>query len=154
MSQKKTIGLFLLVFFLIAALSACQSQADPGPQPTATEEELPGTVPPENEGDGEDQFIGMPNPASFYCQEMGYQLDMRETDQGTVGMCVFHDGSECEEWDFLAGRCGQSYSYCELQGYDLQQAGDIANCVFDDGSSCPEYMYFIQECQPPDSGGQ
>ena len=78
-------------------------------------------------------------------------LEMRETNQGTAGICIFHDGNECEEWDFLAGRCGQSYSFCETQGYDLQQAGDIANCVFDDGSSCPEYMLFIQECQPPES---
>ena len=59
---------------------------------------------PEPDYDGEgDPFIGMPNPASFYCQEMGYTLELTETRQGTVGICKLPNDVECEEWEFLAG---------------------------------------------------
>jgi putative hemolysin len=61
------------------------------------------TPTPYPEDGEEDPFIGMPNPASFYCQEMGYNLELRETDQGTEGICIFPNGAECEEWEFLAG---------------------------------------------------
>ena len=95
-------------------------------------------------------FIGLPNPASFYCEEMGYTLEMRETDQGTQGICVLPDGQECDEWDFLAGRCGKNQSFCERQGYTLEPGDNIGTCVFPDGSTCPEYEFFIQECLPPE----
>jgi putative hemolysin len=96
-----------------------------------------------------DPFIGVPNPASFYCQEMGYELEMRDTDNGTQGICIFPDGKECDEWDFLAGRCGLEFSFCQRQGYNIKAGDNIGTCVFPDGSSCPEYDLFIQECEPP-----
>jgi len=50
---------------------------------------------------------GLPNPASVYCQEQGYRLEMRTDDQGNqYGVCVFPDGSECDEWAFFRGECG------------------------------------------------
>jgi len=140
--------LLILILALLISISACRGQAEAPPSPAEDSSPIPETA--QSTEEAQDEFIGMPNPASFYCQELGYQLEMRETEEGTQGVCVFFDGSECEEWDLLAGRCGQEKSYCELQGYDLQEAGEIANCVFDDGSSCPEYLYFIQECQPPE----
>ncbi len=49
--------------------------------------------------------IGLPNPASVYCQQQGGKTDIRKTAQGEVGYCVFPDKSECEEWAFLRGEC-------------------------------------------------
>jgi putative hemolysin len=49
---------------------------------------------------------GLPNPASAYCEEQGYTLEMRTDEDGTYGVCVFPDGSECEEWAFYRGECG------------------------------------------------
>jgi hypothetical protein len=143
--RQKTVP-SLLFLTLLVILSACQGQADTPPAATSppVSETAQATESPQ------DDFIGMPNPASFYCQELGYQLEMRETEEGTQGVCVFFDGSECEEWEFLAGRCGQEKSFCELQGYELREAGEIANCVFEDSSTCPEYLYFIGECLPPE----
>lgn len=104
---------------------------------------------PENpEGEG-DLFIGVPNPAAFYCQEMGYELEMRETNQGTVGMCVFPNGAECEQWEFLTGTCAVEWTFCQRQGYTIQAGEEIATCLFPDGSSCPEYDLFIGECLAP-----
>lgn len=48
----------------------------------------------------------MPNPASAYCEEQGGVVETREDeDGGQYGVCVFDDGSECEEWAFYNGDC-------------------------------------------------
>ncbi|MDH3396945.1 MAG: DUF333 domain-containing protein [Acidimicrobiia bacterium] len=48
---------------------------------------------------------GPANPASVYCQEQGGTLDLRSTEEGSAGYCVFSDGSECEEWAYYRGEC-------------------------------------------------
>ena len=53
----------------------------------------------------EEEDPGLANPASVYCEEQGGTLDLRTTDEGTVGYCVFSDGSECEEWAYYRGEC-------------------------------------------------
>jgi len=98
----------------------------------------------------EDAFIGVPNPASFYCQEMGYELDLRDTDGGTEGICIMPNGAECEEWEFLAGGCSIEWTFCQRQGYNIREGEEGAICTFNDGSSCLEYEFFIGECQPPE----
>jgi len=48
----------------------------------------------------------LPNPASVYCEENGGKLEIREDESGgQIGICVFPDGSECEEWAFMRGEC-------------------------------------------------
>jgi putative hemolysin len=49
---------------------------------------------------------GLANPASVYCEEQGYTLEMRTGDAGVYGVCIFPDGSACEEWAFFRGECG------------------------------------------------
>lgn len=141
--MKRKYWLVITLFLTLSLTSACfgsgESSGEETPVPTL---DITQTL-------GEENFIGQPNPASFYCQEMGYTLEMVDKDEGTVGICTFPDGSQCEEWDFLAGRCGQKFSYCERQGYQLESGTEIAQCVFPDGSSCSEYKFFTRECQPP-----
>ena len=49
----------------------------------------------------------LPNPASVYCEEQGYRVEIRTDDEGNQhGVCVFPDGSECDEWAFFRGECG------------------------------------------------
>jgi len=62
---------------------------------------------------------GMANPAAVYCRELGYEYEIVDTDEGQQGTCIFPGGGECDEWEFLQGKCGQTYSYCARQGYDL-----------------------------------
>lgn len=51
--------------------------------------------------------VGLPNPASVYCEEQGYRVEMRTDDEGNqYGVCIFPDGSECDEWAFYRGECG------------------------------------------------
>jgi putative hemolysin len=48
----------------------------------------------------------MPNPASVYCEENGGKVELREdASGGAVGICVFVDGSECDEWAYFRGEC-------------------------------------------------
>ena len=49
----------------------------------------------------------MPNPASVYCEQNGNKLEIRTADDGSQsGVCVFPDGSTCDEWAYFRGECG------------------------------------------------
>ena len=47
----------------------------------------------------------IPNPASKNCLDKGGKLEMREETAGTLGICKFSDGTECEEWKFYRNEC-------------------------------------------------
>jgi len=50
---------------------------------------------------------GMPNPASAFCTETGNKLEIRTAIDGSQnGICIFPDGSTCDEWAFFRGECG------------------------------------------------
>ena len=93
--------------------------------------------------------VGLANPASVYCAQQGYKSDIRtDTSGGQAGYCVFPDGSECEEWAFLRGECGQDKSFCAKNGGTIQKGDNGATCTFKDGSSCLEYDFFTGKCKP------
>lgn len=46
------------------------------------------------------------NPASIYCLENGGNISIRTDKSGEqYGVCIFSNGSECEEWKFFRGEC-------------------------------------------------
>jgi putative hemolysin len=48
----------------------------------------------------------MPNPASVFCEQQGNRLEIRSAADGSQsGMCIFPDGSECDEWAYYRGEC-------------------------------------------------
>lgn len=48
----------------------------------------------------------IPNPASVYCAENGGTLEILTAANGSqAGVCVFSDGSECDEWAYFKGEC-------------------------------------------------
>jgi len=54
----------------------------------------------------EEGAVGIANPASVYCEEQGYKLEIRNDEQGNqYGVCIFPDGSECDEWEYYRGEC-------------------------------------------------
>jgi putative hemolysin len=82
--------LFTSMIILIT-LTACTVPHAQKPEPTAT------VKPP----------LNMPNPASVYCEQNGYTLEIRTAADGSQsGVCVFPDGSECNEWAYFRGECG------------------------------------------------
>jgi len=52
---------------------------------------------------------GIPNPASVYCTQQGNKLEIHTaTDGSQNGICVFSDGSTCDEWAYYRGECAPS----------------------------------------------
>lgn len=48
----------------------------------------------------------MSNPASVYCVTNGGKVEIRKDVKGNeYGVCIFVDGSECEEWKYFRGEC-------------------------------------------------
>lgn len=87
--MKAKILLFVLILVLLLGLTACDGGSR-GKKRTATSEPA----------------AEMANPASVYCEEQGGTLEIRTgQDGGQFGVCVFDDGSECEEWAFFRGEC-------------------------------------------------
>jgi putative hemolysin len=83
--------LTLTALTILIVLTSCTPQA----QPTAV------TVPTDiSQPD-------MPNPASAYCEQQGYRVEIRTAADGSqTGYCIFPDGSECDEWAYFRGECG------------------------------------------------
>jgi putative hemolysin len=84
--MKRWMALLGVLLFTCALLvTACGSTPAPTAQPAQAE---------------------MANPASVYCEEHGGRVDIRQDAQGgQYGVCVFDDGSECDEWAYYRGEC-------------------------------------------------
>jgi putative hemolysin len=81
-------ALSVLVILVALGLSACGGE--PSPVPTADTFQSP---------------LNLANPASKYCVDQGYRLEIRQEAAGEVGYCIFDDGTECDEWAFYRGEC-------------------------------------------------
>ena len=85
----KNIFTFVIILMELTACAAPQTQA--APEPAATD--MP--------------QAGMPNPASVYCKQNGNKLEIRTAADGSQnGICIFPDGSTCDEWAYFRGECG------------------------------------------------
>ena len=70
----------------------------------------------------------IPNPAAQFCVQCGYRSEIRTDPQGgQYGVCVFPDGSECDEWDYFR-KC------------HLAQCGDC-NCPW----PCPKRIIYVDD---------
>lgn len=86
--------------WLLVVLIVVLSILIAGCQPADTES---GDTPSAEATDG----AGLPNPAAAYCQEQGYDYEIRTAADGSQsGVCIFADGSECDEWAFYRSECG------------------------------------------------
>ena len=82
---------FITFTIILMALTACAA-------PWAYSSESAGTVMPQ---------ANMPNPASIYCEQNGNKLEIHTAADGSQsGICVFPDGSACDEWAYFRGECG------------------------------------------------
>jgi putative hemolysin len=79
---------------------------------------------------------------------LGYKWAAVDMD-GTSGVCIFPDGTDCEEWSFYRGECGQSHSFCNLHGGTISappvDGGSFTStsgiCTLANGQSCAESNY-------------
>ena len=108
---------------------------------------------PENLEESDENVVAMANPSAVYCEGLGYSMENVIRNGGEDADCVFTDGSRCAQWDFLSGRCGQDFTSCKMQGFNLEQGTNIGICRYPDGSSCDEFLYFSGECSQGDNPG-
>ncbi len=81
----------IAALILLLALTACTAPQIQKPELTATS-----TSP-----------VNMPNPASVYCVQHGNKLEIHSAADGSQsGVCVFPNGSTCDEWAYFRGECG------------------------------------------------
>lgn len=74
----------------------------PQPQPTSA----PVSMQSPEAVSGETPQANMPNPASVFCEQQGNKLEIRTAADGSQsGVCIFPDGSECDEWAYFRGEC-------------------------------------------------
>ena len=101
----------ILVFSLIlgsCALSAPETNPGNPPSSTIPHEQASATPQPET---AQEPTLGLPNPASTFCAEQGYKLEIRTAADGSqAGFCIFPDRSECDEWAFFRGECAAASS--------------------------------------------
>ncbi|MDO9088468.1 MAG: DUF333 domain-containing protein [Anaerolineaceae bacterium] len=82
----------LMYIIILIALTGCTTFQTQESQSAGTE------LPP-----------NMPNPASVYCEENGNKLEIHTAEDGSqYGICVFPDGSVCDEWAYFRGECSPS----------------------------------------------
>lgn len=72
--------------------------------------------------------LAMKNPSAVYCEEMGYEYIIEETEAGQTGVCKFSEEESCNGREFLVGKCGEEYSYCKKEGYELKTISDSEKC--------------------------
>ncbi len=79
---------------------------------------------------------GMANPAAVYCKDLGYQYTIKSAPEGDYGICHLPDGSEVDEWKFLAGEVGKEYNYCGQKGYEMKIVESTRDSMCPYGNKC------------------
>ncbi len=93
---------FLLFMIILMALTACST-----PQAQESAENPAMDIPQPS----------IPNPASVYCTQNGNKLEIRTAADGSQsGVCVFPDGSTCDEWAYFRGECGSTAQESSVPG--------------------------------------
>ena len=94
-------GIVLITALLVLLIGCAPGALTESPTPSPME-----TPPPSEEATPTSEPGGLPNPASKYCIDQGYELEIRTDEEGNqYGVCIFPDGSECEEWEYFRGEC-------------------------------------------------
>src|SRR4030042_2068566 len=105
---------------ILIALTACSARQVQTPEPAATD------IPQGN----------MPNPASVYCEQNGNKLEIQTASDGSQsGVCVFPDGSTCDEWAYFRGGCGPSAQASPIPAMTVEATTDASGGYMPPGTS-------------------
>ena len=83
--------------------------------------------------------VSISNPAATYCSMLGYESGVQDTPDGQAGICTMPDGTVCDEWQFLRGKCGAEFSWCAMNGVGIQTVTES------DGSATMEYAVCLDK---------
>jgi putative hemolysin len=108
--MKRIVFVLLLSLLILAACGPEPTAVPPTAAPTAAPTEAAPAAEPTADTTFESP-LDMANPASVFCVEQGYELEIRDEEGGQVGYCLFPNGAECEEWAFYRGECTMPETY-------------------------------------------
>ncbi len=99
MSKRMTMILGTLIACL--AIGCAEKQTPTSAEPTAAKP----TAAAPSSAEPASPNVQIANPASVNCVKVGGQLEIRKEPAGEYGVCVFSDGSRCEEWRLFRKEC-------------------------------------------------
>lgn len=138
MANSRNILLALLASFVLLAgcISAPENnlpqhssppQAQPQPPMVPSKEQLP----------SENNTTTLANPSATYCVEKGYNYEIRNNEDGSQdGVCIFHNGKECEGWAYYRGECDENGVIAPLLAKEGEVCGGFANIKCSEGLEC------------------
>lgn len=119
-SKKEKMKRIFTITIILMALTACTALQVQTPEPTATDISQ----------------AGIPNPASVYCDQNGYEHEIRSADDGSQsGICVFPDGSECDEWAYFRGECGPAAQASPIPAMTVEATTDASGGYMPPGTT-------------------
>ena len=106
--------------------------------------------------DDDDSGVGVPNPASVFCEEQGGTVEIETDAAGNqTGICHLPDGTQVEEWEYYrefhseegnAGLANPAAVFCEEQGGVV--SGVEPMCELPDGTVVDAWEYFRAQNEP------
>ena len=111
------------------------------------------------------------NPASQNCVQQGGKLAIERGPGGEIGVCLFEDNRQCEEWALLRGLCPAGGIRCAETARPVQRAnpasqncvqqggklviergpgGEIGMCLFENNRQCEEWALLRGLCPAGD----
>jgi len=80
----------------------------------------------------------LPNPASVYCEQQGNKLEILTAADGSQsGVCVFPDGSTCDEWAYFRGECSMETQENPKLNHTAEPTSNASGGYMQPGSSEP-----------------
>ena len=122
MRQRMRVVLMTLAVPVVVVMSGCAATTAQITKPPAT----PSTS-------------QLPNPAAVYCEEQGYDYQIRTAADGSqYGVCVFDDASECDGWAYYRHTCGPDQD----QGLTPSDDGSAAGAPVAEENSVDEWLTY------------
>jgi len=78
--------------------------------------------------------LGLLDPAATYCNALGYEFKIEQTNFGEMDVCILPNGEKVNAWDFFACKVYKEFSYCEREGYKSISKNDTCFCILPNGT--------------------
>jgi putative hemolysin len=73
-----------------------------------------------------EDIANLPNPASVFCEQNGGISEIRTDINGSQsGVCIFPDGSECDEWAYFRGECKAGDNLIAEDGWKIYRNQEL-----------------------------
>lgn len=87
--------------------------------------------------------VWMANPASVYCEDNGWTLEIEKSEEWDTWICRFDDGSYCEEWSFYRWECVKwDLIYNTVSGEEERYVFDSEIFTAEDLAAAEDYIIY------------